>query len=467
MPTMKKSEVLFGITRVPLDAVAVFSALILSYRLREASIDLIPRLQLLEPPQSLPPFDTYVMTFALPGMLLFLVLAAFVRLYVLRGTLSAWTQIGRVIVAVGLWLVCVNAWFFLIQRELFYSRALLLLAVILMTVFTLLLRMLLLQLQRMLLTRGIGRTFVLSFGHAAPSEIARDTLTHEPGYTYLGHRESMNEVREFLDRGTLDLILQTDPNPGSEETISLLNFCRSRHIGYGFLPPVLADVPHQLAVERVGMLPIMRFQPTPLDGWGRVIKRTFDIVVSLLLLFVLAPFLILIALGIFVSSGWPIFYVSRRVGQEGRRTVKLLKFRTMVKNADALKAELEQKNHRNDGPLFKIKNDPRVTPFGMFLRRFSLDELPQLFNVLRGKLSLVGPRPHLPAEVERYEEDQRRVFAVKPGLTGLAQVSGRSDLNFQEEVRLDLRYIEEWSIFLDLWILWRTLFVVLSRKGAD
>lgn len=464
---MKKSEIAFGFARVPLDAFAVSTALVLAYRLREASIDLIPGFQFLDPPKSLPPFSEYLGSFAIPGVFLFVLLAAFMRMYVIKGTVSAWTQIGRVLAVTGLWLVVVNGWFFLVKRELFYSRALLILAVVLMTFFALWLRMLLLLAQRELLKRGIGRTFVVTVGHATPSLIAKETLEHEPGYTYLGHREDLDDVRSLLGIHAIDLVLQTDPNPGNEETSALLNFCRSRHVGYGFLPPVLSDIPQQIAIERVGLLPIMRFQPTPLDGWGRVLKRAFDIVVSLLLLIILSPVLILLAAGILLTSGWPVFYISKRVGQEGRRMVRLIKFRTMVPNADLLKQKLTEKNHRQDGPLFKMKNDPRITPFGHVLRRFSLDELPQLLNVLSGKLSLVGPRPHLFDEVERYEEDQRRVFAVKPGLTGLAQVSGRSDLTFQDEVQLDLRYIEEWSIFLDLWVLWRTIFVVLSRKGAD
>jgi lipopolysaccharide/colanic/teichoic acid biosynthesis glycosyltransferase len=139
----------------------------------------------------------------------------------------------------------------------------------------------------------------------------------------------------------------------------------------------------------------------------------------------------------------------------------------MIKGADAQKRALDAMNHRTDGPLFKVRNDPRVTRVGRFLRRWTLDELPQLFNVLVGHVSLVGPRPHLPDEVELYSLEQRRVFAVKPGMTGLAQVSGRSDLPFDEEVRYDLQYIEEWSLLLDLWILWRTPFVILSKRGAD
>ena len=156
-----------------------------------------------------------------------------------------------------------------------------------------------------------------------------------------------------------------------------------------------------------------------------------------------------------------------RVGEYGRKRIAILKFRSMCRNADAEKNQLIGLNHRKDGPLFKVTNDPRVTRFGKFLRRWTLDELPQLWNVCCGRLSLVGPRPHLPEEVDRYSMEQRRVFAVKPGMTGLAQVSGRSNLSFPEEVRLDLQYIEEWSPLLDLWILWRTIFTVLSKRGAD
>jgi lipopolysaccharide/colanic/teichoic acid biosynthesis glycosyltransferase len=139
----------------------------------------------------------------------------------------------------------------------------------------------------------------------------------------------------------------------------------------------------------------------------------------------------------------------------------------MCPDADEKKKSLAYLSHRSDGPLFKIKHDPRVTPLGRILRRFSIDELPQLLNVIVGHLSLVGPRPHLPDEVAKYTQLQRRVFTVRPGVTGLAQISGRSNLPFDEEVKLDMRYIEDWSLGLDLWILWRTVFVVLFGRGAD
>ncbi len=443
------------------------AALFLSYRLREAAIDLIPRVQLLEPATTLPPFEYYAQTFVLPGIGLYLLLSAFIGLYSLDLRESAWKQIGRIILTVGLWLVMVNAWFLLILRELFFSRVLLLQAVVFMTVFVTAVRASLLMLERAMLRRGVGKMLVVSVGSQEPSLQAKETLLLDLHYAYLGHLASTETLRSLARTSALDLVLQTDPNPGSDETIALINFCRSHHVGYAFLPPVLADVPHQLKVERLGMMPMIRFQPTPLDGWGRVWKRLFDIVVSACALVLLVPVLLVLSLFSILLQGLPLFYRSTRVGPEGRKLIRLWKFRSMVCNADEMKKQLEALNHRSDGPLFKIRNDPRITPYGRFLRKFSFDELPQLWNVLCGDLSLVGPRPHLPQEVERYKQHERRVFAVKPGITGLAQVSGRSDLSFEEEVKLDLHYIEEWSMLLDLWVLWRTLFVVFSRRGAD
>lgn len=460
-------RLMIGVARVPLDALAVCAALLLSYRLREAAIDLIPRVQLLEPATTLPPFDYYVQTFVMPGIGLFLVLSAFIGLYTLDLREGAWKHVGRIILAVGLWLVVVNAWFLLVLRELFFSRVLLLQAVIFMTIFVSAVRASLILLERAILRRGMGKLLVVSVGSQEPGVLAKETLLLDLHYAYLGHLTHMESLRSLAASSSLDLVLQTDPNPVSDDTIALINFCRSHHVGYAFLPPVLADVPHQLKVERLGLMPMIRFQPTPLDGWGRVWKRVFDIIVSACALIILFPLLIVIGSFCFFLQGRPIFYRSTRVGQEGRKLISLWKFRSMVRNADEMKKTLEALNHRQDGPLFKVRNDPRVTPFGRFIRRFSLDELPQLWNVLKGDLSLVGPRPHLPQEVARYKPEERRVFAVKPGLTGLAQVSGRSDLSFEEEARLDLRYVEEWSMLLDLWVLWRTPFVVLSRRGAD
>ncbi len=465
-PHMKKSEALFGALRVPLDALAVFAALVLSYKLRQANVDLIPGVQLLEQ-SGLPPFAYYIEYFVIPGVCLFLMIASFLRMYALQLTTGAWNEIGNIMLAGVLWLVFVMAWYFLVVKQLFYSRILLIHSLFFITLFVAALRSCLTLLQRHLLRRGIGVRYVLSIGRHDLAESARKTLEDDLRYSYLGHVQSFDALQERDRKDDIDLVLETDPSPDDEGTMRLIEYCRSNHIGYAFLPPVFIDVPRQLSIERLGLIPMLRFTPTPLDGWGRIFKRLFDIVVSGLALIILSPFLIGIAIAVVATSGFPVLYVSTRVGEQGRRRIPVLKFRSMIRDADQRKEDLQELNHRTDGPLFKVKNDPRITPLGAFLRRWSIDELPQLLNIFFGHMSLVGPRPHLPEEVKLYSDYQRRVFAVKPGLTGLAQVSGRSDLKFDEEVSLDLQYIEEWSLVMDVWILWRTLVVVCGRKGAD
>ncbi len=464
---MKKSEALFGLARIPLDALAVSAALLLSYRLREANMDLVPGIQLLDTASTLPRFEVYVRYFIEPSLALYIVLAAFLGLYALQATRSAWNEVGRILITSLLWLVAVMTWFFLIERQLFFSRILLIHSVFFIALFVALARAGITVFQRSMLRSGIGVRYVVSVGKQRLADVAKRTLARDARYAYMGHVTNLDAIAKLSSKQTLDLVLQTDPDPESDATLLLIDYCRSHHIGYAFLPPVFADVPHQLRVERLGLLPMIRFRPTPLDGWGRIFKRLFDIVISLLLIKILSPVLIITAIATLIDSGFPIFYISKRVGEEGRKKISVLKFRSMVKNADTMKEQLMEKNHRKDGPLFKIKDDPRVTRVGAFIRRWSIDELPQLFNVLIGNMSLVGPRPHLPEEVKLYTSYHHRVFAVRPGATGLAQISGRSDLKFDEEVALDLKYIEEWSLFLDLWILWRTVVVVCGRKGAD
>jgi exopolysaccharide biosynthesis polyprenyl glycosylphosphotransferase len=463
---MKRSELVFGILRLPADAAAVLSALLLSYALRAQNIDLIPWHNVLEPTQTLPALSYYFDHFALPTTLLFLFIAASLKLYLIRVTLSFFREIARIILTVTVWVGFIMGWYFFVQKQLFFSRMLLIHATLFTVLFVTAGRIVLMLIQRTLLRRGIGVRKVLTLGAQQPSEHVSGFLEGDPRYQYLGHAPSETLFRASLRTyGDIDLLLQTDPST-SDETNSLIDYCRSNHIGYAFLPPVLIDVPHLLSVYRFGSVPVLRFHPTPLDGWGAVYKRGADFVLSLVLLILLSPLFLLIALLIRLDSSGKVFYKSRRIGRT-KHFLMVLKFRSMVENADELKEELGGQSHRSDGPLFKIKDDPRVTRIGTFLRQWSLDELPQLVNVLKGELSLVGPRPHLPEEVDRYTDFQKRVFAVKPGITGLAQISGRSDLQFEEEVRLDLQYIEEWSPWLDLWILWRTVGVVLKGEGAD
>jgi exopolysaccharide biosynthesis polyprenyl glycosylphosphotransferase len=194
------------------------------------------------------------------------------------------------------------------------------------------------------------------------------------------------------------------------------------------------------------------------------LKRAVDLLLTGGGLVVLSPLLLAVMIGIKLDSAGPIFYRQERVGKNGQR-FGMLKFRSMVTNADKKLADLRSRNEAT-GPLFKMRDDPRVTQVGRFIRRWSLDELPQLFNVLRGEMSLVGPRPPLPAEVEQYEDWQHGRLRAVPGLTGLWQVSGRSEVPFHDMVRLDLHYIRSWSLSLDIEIMLRTIPAVLSNRGA-
>jgi exopolysaccharide biosynthesis polyprenyl glycosylphosphotransferase len=231
------------------------------------------------------------------------------------------------------------------------------------------------------------------------------------------------------------------------------------------LAPGLGDVARQrTTVHVVGGLPLMHVAHAELSGIRRITKEVFDRSVAALALLLVTPLLVLLVLAIRLESPGPALFTQERVGRDGRRFV-LLKLRTMTADAEIRRAGLLGCNEA-DGVLFKMRADPRVTRLGRMLRRYSLDELPQLWNVVLGHMSLVGPRPPLPSEVEAYEQDVHRRLAVKPGLTGLWQVSGRSDLSWDESVRLDIKYVENWSLLLDVAILLRTVRAVLSGDGA-
>ena len=232
------------------------------------------------------------------------------------------------------------------------------------------------------------------------------------------------------------------------------------HVSLDIFPHVLA----RPVLEELDGIPLLSFTTTPSNPVELVAKRAIDLALSLILFLVTLPIQIASALAILVTSGRPVFFRQVRCGLNGR-TFTLLKFRTMKPGAEERLSEISHLNEMT-GPVFKAKRDPRLTPVGWILRRLSIDELPQLWNVIVGDMSLVGPRPPLPDEVSRYEPWQRRRLSMKPGLTCLWQVSGRSELDFDRWMALDLKYIDTWSPLLDLKILLKTVPAVLSGRGA-
>jgi exopolysaccharide biosynthesis polyprenyl glycosylphosphotransferase len=229
--------------------------------------------------------------------------------------------------------------------------------------------------------------------------------------------------------------------------------------------PSLTDIAGpRVHMRHVAGLPFVQVEEPQSDRAGGWTKRVFDLVIGTAVVIVLSPLLLVTALIIWIQDRGPVFYRQTRAGIHGKE-FQMVKFRSMVVNAEAMRDSLDEHNEL-DGVLFKMSNDPRVTPFGRFIRKYSIDELPQLINVFNGEMSLVGPRPPLPTEVERYEEDTHRRALVRPGMTGLWQVSGRSDLSWAESVRLDLYYVDNWSMIIDLVIMAKTVKAVLVSHGA-
>ncbi|MPY95828.1 MAG: exopolysaccharide biosynthesis polyprenyl glycosylphosphotransferase, partial [Acidimicrobiia bacterium] len=232
------------------------------------------------------------------------------------------------------------------------------------------------------------------------------------------------------------------------------------------LSPTLPDIAvERLTIRPLGRFPVMYLEPFHQSGWRSGAKRAFDLAATTAALTALALPMLAVALLLKIDSRGPIFYRQRRVGRNGR-LFDVIKFRTMVPNAHALRAELAAQNEA-DGPLFKIKHDPRVTRMGHLLRKTSIDELPQLWNVMRGEMSLVGPRPALPEEAALWAPELRDRLRVQPGITGMWQVSGRSSTSFEEYSRLDLYYVDNWSLLTDMSIVLKTVPSVLFQRGAS
>jgi exopolysaccharide biosynthesis polyprenyl glycosylphosphotransferase len=275
---------------------------------------------------------------------------------------------------------------------------------------------------------------------------------------------SLASLEQVLADGRIDEVIIADPDFPQDDAVELVDQCHRRGVRVRLAPSTMEILIHRAEFVPGQSVPLFELGPPVFEGIDFALKRTFDIVGATLLLVVLSPLLATITLAVRLSSRGPILFRSMRRGI-GQRPFACLKFRTMHIDAEEYQAELEALNEAS-GALFKIREDPRLTPIGQLLRRFSLDELPQLVNVLRGEMSLVGPRPLPERDYAMLEEWHRKRYLVLPGLTGLWQVSGRSELDFDDLVHLDFIYLERWSLALDLTILLKTIPAVLTRRGA-
>ncbi len=475
---MKRSELFFSAIRVPMDYAMIVLAAVAAFTIRDLPMtrDLLDLARI----EKVFSFHEYF-TIALVVAPFFLFIYAFEGLYDIRATRKFWQEAYKVFASTSLALVVLIIAVFL-KREWFSSRFIILLAWALATMFVVIGRFVVHSVQRWLLvSRGVGVHRVLLVGrNGALSRLAK-TFEEKP---WLGYRlsasvqtVSIREIKELRAKFGIDEVIVCDPSVPDEEQTKLFDYCQVNNIAFKYLPTTLQSA--RFSVRMFEGEPFIEAENTPLDGWGKILKRAFDIVGSTLLIVLFSPVMAVIALLIKLEDPkGPIIYRNRRIGENGKQFF-VYKFRYMkweycitkenpdFEKAITYEAELIAKRNVRDDVLYKIKDDPRKMRVGAFIERYSLDEVPQFFNVFLGSMSLVGPRPHQEREVEKYKEYHRRLLTIKPGITGMAQVSGRSDLAFEYEYKLDVFYIENWSLWLDISICLKTLRVLLRRRKNE
>lgn len=473
---MKKSELFFSALQVPVDYVMIVFAGIVAYALRFNSNIQELRPVLFEEEIG---FRQYV-EISLAVATFFVLIYAVDGLYDIRATKRTLRESYRVFRATAIGLMVIIVVIF-VDRELFSSRFIILGGGVFIVIFVSLGRVALGSFQRFLLRRkgiGVHRLLLVGTGSICSSIKRKIGNSSDKGFMIVGHIDKIDLQRIGRIRKIkgVDELIHCTPVVDRIKLLKLKEYCMHSRIGFQYVPTLLQTSNLNLKVF-LGE-PIIEIKNTPLDGWGKIIKRIFDIVGAFVGLMIFGIPMIFISFAIWLESGSPIVFWNERVGHKG--LFDLYKFRYMKNkychgkqysdrhNKEALKylEKLIAKQSIKAGPIYKIKNDPRRTKVGAILEKFSLDEFPQFFNVLKGRMSLVGPRPHQPIEVNKYEDYQKRVLTIKPGITGMAQISGRSDLEFKDEVRLDTYYIENWSILLDVQIILKTVpSLIRNRKN--
>ncbi len=464
----KRGELLFAVLHMPIDYAMIVLAGFAAYRFRVHPLgeEFIGPV-LFEKNLSLGSFMRLIVMVAPLWILIF----AIAGLYRVRRRVHPLNEFLHVFISSSAAVMALIIAIF-IRHEWFNSRFLLLAGWAFGIVFVTIGRYGMQRIYRFLLTHydyGASRVLVIGKDKVIADITRAINAQPELGYRVVKRLSTLNlgRIQKAIANPQIDEVLLGSSDFPRESLWSLIDFCSEKGIDFKFVPDIFQTFSTNIAVDTISAVPIIEIKRTPLEGWGRIFKRLLDMAVSAFVLLLTLPLWLLVAILIKLDTPGPVFFRYKRVGQYGK-PFTFIKFRSMIHKSHHLRynKSFQQKygNLRAGTPMIKFAQDPRITRVGKFIRRFSIDELPQLYLALKGDMSLVGPRPHEIPEVAHYEKHHRNVLMIKPGITGLAQTSGRSDLDFNEEVRLDTFYIENWSLWWDVKIILKTLLVLFKRR---
>jgi len=473
---MKKNfDLIFTALTVPVDFILIILAGITSYKLRFQEF-----IAEIRPTVYNYPFHDFVGLMILLSIFI-VIIFAISGVYKINKRVRFFEEIIKLFNTTSFAIMFVIVFIFF-KREFFNSRFIVLVGAVLIVLYLIIGRIVLRKIKHYLYKKNIGARNVVLVGLGSNFSVLREALTYnyKMGYRIVDTVTSFEEFEVFYNKykGEVDEVIQTNIGH-KEDNNNFLNFCEQNHIVFKYVADLFDARTANIDVDAIAGVPIVEIMKTKLDGWGRVMKRLFDIFASSIAIVVFSPIMIITAIAIKLDSKGPVIYKNKRIGKGGKE-FDTLKFRSMYyemstgvgnseqdKKALELEKKLIETNNTRVGAIFKIKDDPRVTKVGKFIRKYSIDEFPQFFNVLLGNMSLVGPRPHQSREVINYRKDQLRVLDIKPGITGMAQVSGRSDLNADDEIKLDIYFIDNWTFAKDILIILKTPFAVFGKRKVE
>lgn len=469
----KRSELFFSFILVPIDYLMLVAGFVLAYFVREGQS---------KPFAYLMSGQSYLryMLLLLP---IWILLFAVLGLYSLSSVRSRLQEAGRIVAATLAGTMLLILLDFFTTQPIFPSKSIPVYGFLIGTGLVILGRFLINLVQRFLFRYGVGVYKVAVIGkNAIADQLSHGMVRQNRGYSLVENRIDVQagNVEQSLAQLTkldVDEIIVADNRIPEKNLVTIVNYCEDHHISYKFVPSIGGLYTSRLETTRYRDIPLLQVVPTPLEGWGRIIKRLADLILTTIVVVILSPIMLAIVILMKLTDPGPIIYAHKRLTRAGK-TFFVYKFRSMKRDyctggKFGGKTDLEVLATFNDPKLIdewkrdqKVKKDPRVSKIGRFLRATSLDELPQLFNILKGELSLVGPRPIVEDELKRYGKVSGLFLQIKPGLTGLWQVSGRNDIGYEERVKLDIYYIENWSLWLDFVILCKTAWVLIRGRNG-